>query len=327
MAEAASQLRFVASSRVGPPLSAYDAWLRSEPHAKRLQPELVLRFGGGLTSKRLQRWLDASGAPVVLFTENGQLHDPAHRARWVVEGSAPQAVAALRGPFERDARWARTLTSLDRAAQESLQHALGQGEALSEPRVAAEVAAALPAQAQLFVASSMPIRDVDAFAHRAAPLRVLVNRGLNGIDGLVSSALGASLAGGKPTVLLTGDLGLLHDAGGLVSARRLGASLAVVVVNNDGGGIFSFLPVAGTTPHFEPLFGTPHGLTFQSLAEWCGARYRAPAAASELRQALAEALEGGLWIIEVKTTREANVALHEALGAQVVRDLPGEESP
>src|SRR5947199_280351 len=109
---------------------------------------------------------------------------------------------------------------------------------------ARELLAALPGGSQVFVSSSMPIRDVDAWAGRAAAVRVLANRGINGIDGVVSSALGAALATGLRTAVLLGDLALLHDLGGLVAAARLGAELTLVVVDNDGGGIFSFLPIA-----------------------------------------------------------------------------------
>ena len=155
----------------------------------------------------------------------------------------------------------------ERRARAALEAAFAADASLSEPRVAREVVAALPAGARLFVSSSMPVRDVDAFAPAsAAPLRVLASRGANGIDGIVSTALGVAAAADGPTVLLTGDLAFLHDLGGLVTARRSGVPLTLVVVNNDGGGIFSFLPVAPTTPHFEPLFATPHGLDLAHAA-------------------------------------------------------------
>jgi 2-succinyl-5-enolpyruvyl-6-hydroxy-3-cyclohexene-1-carboxylate synthase len=320
LGEAASQVRFGSSAA----MCAYDGFLRSERVAQKLRPELILRFGGGLTSKRLQQWLDSSEAPVVLFAEGGQLFDPGHGAVTVLAGDPCRAGEALLGTRRPGEAWCNQFRGVEQTAQRALAAAFEEGDALSEPRVAHEVARSLPAGAQLFVASSMPVRDLDAFAHRAAPIRVLSNRGANGIDGLVSSALGAAVASGKPTVLLTGDLGLIHDLGGLVAARRAGVGLCVVVVNNDGGGIFSFLPIAQSTPRFEALFGTPHGLRFEAAAGFVGARYWAPGGAWALRQALSQALEGGLSVIEVRTERAANVAVHSALGRRVVEALEQE---
>jgi 2-succinyl-5-enolpyruvyl-6-hydroxy-3-cyclohexene-1-carboxylate synthase len=119
----------------------------------------------------------------------------------------------------------------------------------------------LPAGALLFVGNSMPVRDLDAFsASVPRGVRVLANRGANGIDGVISSALGATLASLRPTALLVGDLSFLHDAGALQVAARLGAPLLVVVINNDGGGIFHALPAAGLGAVFERCFATPHGI-------------------------------------------------------------------
>ena len=172
----------------------------------------------------------------------------------------------------------------------------------------------------------MPIRDVDAFApstHKR--LRVLANRGVNGIDGIVSSALGVSAASGRPTVLLTGDLALLHDLGGLLTARRGGVPLTVVVVNNDGGGIFSFLPIAqspGARTHYEALWGTPHGVDFSHAAALHQARFRRPDTPAALRSAVAEGLQGGLHLIEVQVTERArNVDLHRQLFARMAASL------
>jgi 2-succinyl-5-enolpyruvyl-6-hydroxy-3-cyclohexene-1-carboxylate synthase len=164
----------------------------------------------------------------------------------------------------------------------------------------------------------MPIRDVDAFAPgNAMPLRVLSNRGANGIDGIVSTALGVAVASGQPTVLLTGDLALLHDVGGLLTAHRHDLSLTVVVVNNDGGGIFSFLPIAKATEHFEPLFGTPHGVDLTHVAALYGATLYRPDAAPALRSSVKVGLEGGLHLIEVRTDRTRNVEHHRQLFAQM----------
>jgi len=189
--------------------------------------------------------------------------------------------------------------------------------------VARAVVAALPAGARLLVGSSMPIRDVDAFAPVPAEgVRVLSNRGLNGIDGNVSTALGVAAASGAPTVALVGDLAFLHDLGALVHARRAALALTVVVVNNDGGGIFNFLPIAGSTPRFEDLFGTPHATDLSAAAALGGARFSRVETPAALVAALEDAGRPGLHVVEARVVdRATNVEVHHALGAAVARAL------
>jgi 2-succinyl-5-enolpyruvyl-6-hydroxy-3-cyclohexene-1-carboxylate synthase len=316
IAEATSQARYGG----GPfTLSLYDALLRHAPFAQAHRPELVLRFGGGLTPKGPQQWLDASGAHTILFSDEGALFDPSHRAARVVEGSAVAACEALaRGLPRRTGAWAERFVRAEERARTALEEAFEENEALTEPYIAHHLVGTLPEQANLFVSSSMPIRDVDAFAPAGGvPLRVLANRGANGIDGIVSSAVGVSLASGRPTVLLTGDLAFLHDVGGLLTARRCGASLTVVVVNNDGGGIFSFLPVAKATEHFESLFGTPHGVDLSHAAALYGARFWRPTTLAGFFEAMGAGVKGGLHVIEVRTERGSNVEVHRQLFARM----------
>ncbi|WP_338080591.1 2-succinyl-5-enolpyruvyl-6-hydroxy-3-cyclohexene-1-carboxylic-acid synthase [Corallococcus exiguus] len=323
LAEATSQARYG-----GGPLtvSLYDALLRHEPFARGHTPELVLRFGGGLTPKSPQQWLDTSGADITVFSDEGALYDPAHRATRVVEGNAVLACRALTEGLSRGAgRWAQDFVNAERVARNALEQALGeQPDVLTEPRLAREVVAALPANALFFVSSSMPIRAVDAFAHGGGvPLRVLANRGANGIDGIVSSAAGMAAAAGRPAVLLSGDLALLHDVGGLVSAARARVPLTVVVVNNDGGGIFSFLPLAQVAKpdEFEALFGTPHGVDLSHAAALAGARFERPTTPTALRAAVRTGLEGGLHLVEVLVDRATNVDAHRHLFARMAAAL------
>jgi 2-succinyl-5-enolpyruvyl-6-hydroxy-3-cyclohexene-1-carboxylate synthase len=158
----------------------------------------------------------------------------------------------------------------------------------------------------------MPIRDVEEFlpARDEAP-RILANRGANGIDGTVSAAFGAAAAGDGPVVLLIGDVALAHDIGGLLAARRLGLALTIVLLNNDGGGIFHFLPVAGETDAFEEHVATPHGLEFAHAAELYGCRYTQPQSLTDLRVAVETSVtRNATTIIEVRTDRVDNLALH-----------------
>ncbi|HYX92205.1 MAG TPA: 2-succinyl-5-enolpyruvyl-6-hydroxy-3-cyclohexene-1-carboxylic-acid synthase, partial [Myxococcaceae bacterium] len=251
LAEAASQ------ARVGPGpevVAHYDGILTHAPFAAAHRPDLVLRFGGGLTSKRLQQWLDGSGAEVVLFSDGGALFDPAHLASLVVEGDPGASVEALLtrlanapepSPESGTRAWANAWHQAERRVRAAYEKAFGGDGVLTEPRIAREVVAALPPGANLFVSSSMPVREVDAYSSPdRAELRVLSNRGANGIDGITSTALGVAAGSGRKTVLLTGDLAFLHDLGGLLIAHRHRIPMVIVVVDNDGGGIFSFLPIS-----------------------------------------------------------------------------------
>lgn len=319
LAEAASNARFGFPGAV----SLYDALLRQPAFAEAMRPDLVLRFGGGLTARGPQQWLDASGARLFAFSDDGLVFDPQHRAEQVLSGDAVaacQALAAVPPPRAPAGDYRRRWLAAQAAAQARLDSLTGTA---SEPLVARELARALPPGTPLVVSSSMPIRDLDAFAPASAgPVRVFTNRGVNGIDGVTSTALGVAAGAGKPTALLIGDVALLHDLHAWVAARQHGLSLTAVVVNNDGGGIFHFLPVAGSTPHFEALFGTPHGVDLAHVAGLAGATLHRPADLGAFSRTVAACLEGGLHLVEVRTERAANVAEHRRLFQALGEALP-----
>jgi 2-succinyl-5-enolpyruvyl-6-hydroxy-3-cyclohexene-1-carboxylate synthase len=195
---------------------------------------------------------------------------------------------------------------------------------VSEPRLARDMAATLPGGSLLFTAASMPIRDLDQVMRPRRGIRIMANRGASGIDGLVSSAMGAALVHSGRSYALLGDLAFLHDQNGLIMGpRERRPDLAILVVNNQGGGIFSLLPQAALRGPFERVFGTPHQVDLEAVAAAHGVPYRRLAAAADLPKALAG---DGLRIIEARTDREANAALHADLrkAAQAaVRDVLG----
>ena len=321
LAEAASNVRWAPGQ---PAVAHLDLLLRNEGWALSARPDLVIRLGGGLSSRRVNEWLDASGAEAALVSEGPEPVDPQHRASLVLEGDAVaicEALTAVTAP--RRAAWADGFLRAGARAGTALADALASERRLTEPGVARAVVAALPPDSRLLVGSSMPIRDVDAFApDPASAVRVLANRGLNGIDGNVSTALGLAAASGAPTVALVGDLAFLHDLGALVHARRAALALTVVVVNNDGGGIFNFLPIARSTPRFEALFGTPHATDLSHAAALGGARFSRAETPSALAAALEDAGRPGLHVVEARVVdRATNVEVHHALGAAVARAL------
>jgi 2-succinyl-5-enolpyruvyl-6-hydroxy-3-cyclohexene-1-carboxylate synthase len=216
---------------------------------------------------------------------------------------------------EPDPEWRSNWDQAESTARRILDAELDGVETPSEPRAARDVAAAVPAAGTLIVGSSMPVRDLDWFSGSGPPMKVISNRGASGIDGLVSLALGAGAVG--PSVALVGDLSLLHDQNGFLVAPR--PDLVLVVVNNDGGGIFSFLPQAGFPESFEQLFGTPTGIDLSQLAAAHGLSYNHVEKASDLVAAVTGGLgAGGVHLIEIKTDRAENVTLHRKLTARVV---------
>lgn len=310
-------------------LSAYDAFLRDERFASRYGPEVVLRFGAMPTAKPvlqlLQRhpsaWtivVDGGGAwrePTSLALEHLRCDEIWLCAALVEHLGSPVADQATAARERTSSSWARAWTAADQLARQAITAALGERAAISEPGVFAELGALLPDGATLFVGNSMPVRDCDTF-FPAVERRVTImgNRGANGIDGLVSTALGAAAAGAGPLVLALGDLSLYHDSNGLLAAALHGLSATIVLINNDGGGIFSFLPQASERDQFEALFGTPHGLEFRHLAALYGARYTRAEHWEEFRTAVTEGISGGgLHLVEVRTERARNVADHRVL--------------
>jgi 2-succinyl-5-enolpyruvyl-6-hydroxy-3-cyclohexene-1-carboxylate synthase len=217
--------------------------------------------------------------------------------------------------------WLDAWVQADATVGEAIDAVLG--DRLSEPLVARRLGEWLPPEAALFIASSMPIRDVETFLPSSDdPPAMLANRGANGIDGTVSTAFGAVAGGERPLLLLTGDVAVVHDIGGLLAGRRLGLSLTIVVLNNDGGGIFHFLPVAGQADAFEEHVATPHGLEFERAAALFGCAYERPGDVDALRSTVTRAMrEPGVTLIEVHTDRTANLELHRRIADSVIKAI------
>jgi 2-succinyl-5-enolpyruvyl-6-hydroxy-3-cyclohexene-1-carboxylate synthase len=292
-------------------IAHYDLLLRDPGFAAAHRPQFVIRVGDLPTSKPLRTWLAGlDDAAQIAVDPDWAWHDPHSVVGMRISALPDYAPAA-------DAAWLASWRTADEAAGQAIDGALG-GQ-LSEPLVARELSRRLPAHSTLVVASSMPIRDVESFAPvRGDGPRVLSNRGANGIDGTVSSAFGVAAASDGPVVLLTGDVALAHDIGGLLAARRLGLALTIVLLNNDGGGIFHFLPVAEATDAFEEHVATPHGLDFAHAAALYGCGHEHVEDRTSLHDAVDRSLESEkTTIIEVRTDREQNVALHRRLAKAV----------
>jgi 2-succinyl-5-enolpyruvyl-6-hydroxy-3-cyclohexene-1-carboxylate synthase len=308
-------------------VSTYEALLRSPRFAERQRPELVLRLGAAPTSKPLTAWLGPE-VPQLLVDPDAAWLDPGRGVADRIAVDAAPLLDALTGaltpPPARDEAWLGSWRAAEHTARSALDDLLDGWEALFEGRVARDTVEALPDGATLVVASSMPVRDVEAFARPRAGVRFLANRGVNGIDGFVSTVLGAATASSGPTVALLGDLCLLHDANGLSGAADRGIDATFVVLDNDGGGIFSFLPQAELPDHFELLFGTPHGVDLAALASMHGVPAQRVEKAGEVVPAIEAAIAaGGVRFVIVPTERADNVTRHREAWAAVAAALDG----
>ncbi len=327
----------LSGARRGPAAVAhYDALLREESFTRWAVPDLVLRVGDLPVSKPLRTWLASlagAGVRQVALDPEGAWQDPASVLSDCLAvdpvHALAQATDALVGdnpvaPADED--WLSSWRSADELAAEAM-HGVLADNGLSEPAVAADLGVLLPEDATLFVASSMPVRDIETFwPVRSDPPRALCNRGANGIDGTVSSAFGAAAADDGPVVLLIGDVALAHDLGGLLAARRTGAKLTIVLINNDGGGIFDFLPIAQADTVEEQIYAThvatPMGLDFAQAAALFGLAHEHAQDVAGFRAALERAMaREESSIVEIRTARPDNVELHRALWQAVSRTL------
>jgi 2-succinyl-5-enolpyruvyl-6-hydroxy-3-cyclohexene-1-carboxylate synthase len=245
--------------------------------------------------------------------------DPDHGVAVDVPASSIGALAGLAAPPTDHSQWTRSWLAATESAENVIAGMLDAQRTLSEPGVARAVAEYLPDGARLVVGSSMPVRDLEWFGGPKAIAHA--NRGANGIDGVVSTALGVSLRG-TPTVALVGDVAFLHDAGALTAIAARGADLRIVVLDNDGGGIFSFLPQATelSVERFEQLFGTPHGSDIVGVA----AAHHLDATTVDSTADLARRLDvRGPALTRVVTDRADNVAAHATLTRAVAQAVMG----
>jgi 2-succinyl-5-enolpyruvyl-6-hydroxy-3-cyclohexene-1-carboxylate synthase len=319
LAEPTSQLRCGPHDR-SYVVSTYDLLLREEHFARSVVPDLVLRFGEMPTSKALRQWLVASGADEIVIDPSGGWNEPTNRAAAVLRADPTELAAGWATRLEKEARPAPTRWLDAEAKASAVLEAELSESGLSEPALHWALGRAHRDGDLVYTASSMPIRDQEAFLPAGdTDVAFLCNRGANGIDGLISSGIGAAHASGRPTTIVTGDLGLLHDIGGLVALRDVSTAVRIVVINNDGGGIFSFLPQAEAldSEEFEALLGTPRGVDVAKAA----ALFELPHRTIESLDGLSTALAADSGLIEVKVDRGANLDLHRRLAAAVAKAI------
>ncbi len=280
------------------------------------EPDVIVRVGQIPTSRPIWSWLQETSAEQITVDDAGW-RDPLHTATTTFRADPAVTFADLSGRVAPTPEsWTSAWQAADRAVGLSVEQALDAEFFPNEPAIAKAVWDSVPAGATIYVASSMPIRDLDSFSGSArGDVATLANRGASGIDGLLSAAAGAAASDGRRVIVLAGDLSVLHDATalGIIASNEL--PVTIVAINNDGGGIFSFLPQAGRVDSetFETLFGTPHGQSLTAIAEAFGVPASEISNEQDLRASTAAA--NGPALLEVKTDRASNVEIHERLRA------------
>jgi len=311
LADALSPLRHHAGT-VRNLVTSYDLIARSEALTRELRPDRVLCLDEWPTSKALRQWLERVDPPVTLLTPQLENPDALHLRGTVVHGS----IERLDGDLPRKAAargWLGRWLGPDRRLRRQASVALARTDWLFEGAISAQLPGALSAGTAVMLANSMPVRDAEYFwPPNSRAHAIYFNRGANGIDGTLSTALGLA-HGGAPVVLLTGDLALLHDVGGFRLARRLRGSVTVVLVNNNGGGIFEHLPVARHDPPFEDFFATPQDADFAGLCAAHAVPHARVRGWAQLRRLLAARPRRGLRVLEVRTDRKRDAAFRQEL--------------
>lgn len=305
----------------------------AKPDAK---PDAVLHIGGSCVSKRLLQWLDhAKPTQYIILDETPFRRDANHQATMRIHAPIVAAAEALtrtaRAVPTSEAAQAimRSSAAVEQELEEYLNTELSADAPISEITAAMIVSRAIENGAGLFLSNSMPIRDMDMYALRRSDdgyIAVGTNRGASGIDGIIASAGGFAAGLGAPATLMIGDIASIHDLNSLLLAQENPAPLIIVLLNNRGGGIFSFLPIASETAIFERFWGTPHKANFQAAAEFAGLAYAAPKTAPEFERAYALALERARnesrsTLLEILVERQDNAVTHRALQQRIIRRL------
>ena len=320
LADPLSQVRCGTHDR-GLVIDSYDAFLRSKKISEAFAPEVVMRFGATPTSKALQNYLTQNRQARQILIHEGDWQDPMHVATDVFHADPKQFANNLGDenlPSSSNS-WSNRWLKIAEEARKSILHQTREIEEMFEGRVFSELAEFLPGKGTLCAGNSMPVRDLDSFFPSTPnQTRFLSDRGASGIDGVLSTALGASAVSQDPTVLVLGDLSFYHDMNGLLAAKRYGLNVTIILLNNNGGGIFSFLPQREYPESFEKYFATPHNLTFQATASLYGLTYSKAESWQEFRNGVSSTMKrSGTAIVEIQTERERNVELHRHVWSAV----------
>ena len=276
------------------------------------KPDLIIQLGKGLSTKQYENWVRELNCEHIIIDYRSSRHDPGHSCTRRIQASFDSIdfLCELEPP---DLSWLRNI-------QKQLQNISFSEEFISEITIAHKLPSWLPLGSQLFIGNSMPIRDLNNFASPAKGLFSTSNRGVSGIDGIISSAAGWGVGNQKHTFLLIGDISFMHDIGVLFSLQALAISLTIILINNSGGGIFSFLPISKQKDIFETYFATSHQFRLWKIAEEMGISAKKISSLEELQKEVQNP-EKGISFLEVFTNREQNIQEHQDIKASIIKEL------
>lgn len=305
-------------------IDTYDTFLKNEDAKQALKPDIIIRFGAMPVSKPLTLFLNENRHVRQLVVDGGGgWRDPGMLSSEMIYCHEPEFCASVM-PYlktKTDNSFFERWSEVNQLTRRHIAH-INELETLSEAKLFYQLSEILPDGATLFVGNSMPIRDLDAFFHfNDKSIKVMANRGANGIDGIVSTALGAGTLS-QPLYLVLGDLTFFHDLNGLIASKLYGININIILINNNGGGIFSFLPQANHPKNFEKLFGTPLNLNFQHVIGMYDGHYELIADWDHFSSSMMRNKENcGLKVMEITTNRDENLKEHRELGNSVSQEI------
>jgi 2-succinyl-5-enolpyruvyl-6-hydroxy-3-cyclohexene-1-carboxylate synthase len=333
MADGASQLRFGGHDKQNI-ISNFEGFLRSKHFADKYKPDIILHFGRTITSKALDEYLEKCNAVRFMINEYGDWFDPSNKAaasfpcRAYLFCQKMLEMAESRKLPPPDSKWVNKFVKADEIARSIKRKIIHKAKFPAESRIVEEIMSIIPGNTHLMISNSMPVRDFDYFASKTSTkVTIYNNRGASGIDGITSTALGIAAVNNQPTVLITGDLAFYYDLNGLLAASKYALPLVVVLINNNGGGIFEVLPVSDYGKIFKDYFIAPHNLDFSQFVKAYNGAYYAVKSWEHFRKSFKSAIDRKKFaVIEIKTDAVKSLALRKKFWASVDEYL-GQHNP
>ncbi|MCU7494697.1 MAG: 2-succinyl-5-enolpyruvyl-6-hydroxy-3-cyclohexene-1-carboxylic-acid synthase [Ignavibacteria bacterium] len=329
LADGASQLRYGSHDKKNVFIN-FEGFLRSKEFSKKIEPELILHFGRTMTSKGMEIFLENTTSEYCIINEMGNIFDPFNKSAQVLQLNPGEFCLGMvkkaerEGFLRKDSSWLELFRNAELKAERLKQELILSAEFPFEGRIISETISLMPQDSNLMISNSMPIRDLDYFAPRLnCHINVFNNRGASGIDGIISTALGIAQATQKPTVLFTGDLAFYYDMNGLLASKKYSIPLVVVLINNDGGGIFQMLPVSECDEKlFKNCFQTPQELDYSHFVKGYGGDFRDVKSWQDFKSSFTRALKNeGLSVLQLKTDPKKSTSLRRHFWKEVSKSI------
>jgi len=313
-----SDLRFFNNSKSI--IVNHSSFFKSEIVKEKIEPDLILQFGNAPTSQTMLRFLEETKAKIILINEFGDKKNASKKKCEIVKVKPENLLNELiKIKIQKDKDWYEKILKLDEIAERVKNRIINKSEFNFEPAIVNELLKAIPEKSNLFISNSMPIRDYDFFASKnSKQINIFTNRGASGIDGIISTASGIASKSKNKNFLIIGDLAFYHNLNALASLNEFGIPLVVVLINNNGGGIFNMLPVASNKKYFEKYFITSQNLNYKKIVYAFGGKYFSPKSKNKLKQNIIEASELKLFsVIEIKTDSKKSLLLRKKYWSEI----------